>query len=92
MRPWGDGPAPFDETPKIGAPILGLFGEDDGNPNPDDVAKIDAELTRLNKPHEFHSYAGAGHAFMNLGRPSYREATAEDAWQKAVAWFDRYLK
>lgn len=92
MRPWGDGPAPFEETAKIGAPILGLFGEDDGNPNPDDVAKIDAELTRLNKPHEFHSYAGAGHAFMNEGRPSHREDAARDAWQKAVAWFDRYLR
>jgi carboxymethylenebutenolidase len=72
--------------------VLGLFGEDDGNPNPADVAKIDAELTRLNKPHEFHSYAGTGHAFMNEGRPSHREEAAADAWQKCVAWFERYLK
>jgi carboxymethylenebutenolidase len=93
MTPWGrDVPAPFDESSKIGAPVLGLFGEDDGNPNPADVAKIDAELTRLNKPHEFHSYAGAGHAFMNEGRPSHREEAAADAWQKCVAWFERYLK
>ena len=91
MQPWGEGPSPFDETAKIGAPILGLFGEDDANPNPADVAKIDAELTRLNKPHEFHSYPGAGHAFMNEGRPSFREGASRDAWQKAVAWFDRYL-
>jgi carboxymethylenebutenolidase len=92
MVPWGRGPAPFDESSKIGAPVLGLFGEDDGNPNPADVAKIDAELTRLNKPHEFHSYAGAGHAFMSQGRPSFRENAAADAWQRAVAWFERYLK
>ncbi|MEX2227451.1 MAG: dienelactone hydrolase family protein [Dehalococcoidia bacterium] len=92
MQPWGDGPAPFDESAKIGAPLLGLFGEQDGNPNPDDVAKIDAALTRLNKPHEFHSYAGVGHAFMNVGRPGYREEVAQDAWQKTVSWFERYLK
>jgi carboxymethylenebutenolidase len=93
MTPWGrDVSAPFDETSKIGAPVLGLFGEDDGNPNQADVAKIDADLTRLNKPHEFHSYAGAGHAFMNEGRPSHREEAASDAWQKCVAWFERYLK
>jgi hypothetical protein len=29
---------------------------------------------------------------MAPGRPGYREETAGDAWQKAVAWFERYLK
>lgn len=93
MRPWGDGPAPFDETAKIaGCPILGLFGAEDGNPDQADVAKLDAELTRLGKPHEFHSYPGAGHAFMSEGRPPYREDAARDAWPRAVAWFRQHLK
>jgi len=92
MQPWGDGHAPFDESAKIGAPILGLFGADDGNPNPEDVRKIDAELTRLGKPHEFHSYAGAGHAFMNEGRPSHREDAAADAWRRCLAWFEQHLR
>jgi carboxymethylenebutenolidase len=92
MRPWGEGPAPFELTERIQCPVLGLFGEDDGNPNPADVAKLDAELTLLRKVHEFHSYPGAGHAFMSEGRPSYRGDAANDAWQKCVAWFDKYLK
>jgi carboxymethylenebutenolidase len=92
MVPWGQGPAPFDISAQIGCPVLGLFGEDDPNPNPADVAKIDAELTRLGKPHEFHSYPGAGHAFMNEGRPSHREGAAKDAWGRCVEWFSRYLK
>ena len=92
MVPWGDGPAPFDLSKNIDCPVLGLFGEDDPNPNPADVAKIDAELTRLGKAHEFHSYSGAGHAFMNEGRPSYRAEAAEDAWKKCIAWFDRHLR
>jgi carboxymethylenebutenolidase len=91
MRPWGEGPAPFDLSERIACPVLGLFGEEDGNPNPEDVAKIDAELTRLGKAHEFHSYAGAGHAFMSEGRPSYRDDAASDAWTKCVDWFRRYL-
>jgi carboxymethylenebutenolidase len=91
MVPWGDGPAPFDETAKIGCPIMGLFGEEDGNPNPADVAKLDAELTRHNKDHEFTSYAGAGHAFMNEGRPSYRKEASDDAWAKATAFFAKHL-
>ena len=92
MAPWGEGPAPFDLSERIGCPVLGLFGEEDGNPNPADVAKIDAELTRLGKPHEFHSYAGAGHAFMNEGRPSHRPEAADDAWRRCIGWFDRLLK
>jgi carboxymethylenebutenolidase len=91
MRAWGAGPAPFEETAQITCPILGIFGEDDGNPSPADVARLDAELTRLGKPHEFHSYKGAGHAFMNEGRPSYREEASKDAWAKAVAFFTRHL-
>lgn len=90
--PWGEGPSPFEGTAEIACPILGLFGEDDPNPSPSDVARLDAELTRLGKPHEFHSYAGAGHAFMNEGRPSYRPDAARDAWRRCIAWFDRYLK
>ena len=92
MRAWGDGPVPFDETANITAPILGLFGADDGNPNPDDVAKIDAALTAAGKQHEFHSYAGAGHAFMSEGRPSHRPDAEADAWKRCVGWFDRYLR
>jgi carboxymethylenebutenolidase len=91
MAPWGQGEAPFALTERIACPVLGLFGEDDPNPTPEDVAKIDEELSRLGKTHEFHSYPGAGHAFMSAGRPSYREAVAADAWARCIAWFDRYL-
>ena len=92
MAAWGDRPPPFDLTGRISCPILGLFGEDDPNPNPADVAKIDAEMTRLGKPHEFHSYAGAGHAFTNAGRPSHRPESAADAWERCLGWFNRYLR
>ena len=92
MAPWGEGPAPFDLSDQISCPVLGLFGEEDSNPNPADVAKLDAELARLGKLHEFHSYPGAAHAFMNEGRPSYREAAALDAWARCLGWFARHLK
>ena len=91
MVPWGEGEAPFAGAGRIACPVLGLFGEEDRNPNPEDVAKIDAELTRLGKPHEFHRYPGAGHAFMSEGRPSYREDAAADAWRQCVEWFGTYL-
>ena len=91
MVPWGEGPSPFDGSARIQCPVMGLFGEDDPNPSPADVANLDAELTRLGKAHEFHSYRGAGHAFMNEDRPSYRKEAAQDAWARCLAWFQRHL-
>ena len=92
MVPWGEGPAPFDRTENIACPLLGLFGEEDTNPSPADVAKLDAELTRLGKQHEFHSYAGVGHAFMNSDRPGYRPDVAVDAWAKCLGWLQLHLR
>lgn len=91
MNPWGEPPTPFDRTANISAPVLGLFGEDDPNPTPGDVARISAEMDRHGKAHEFVTYPGAGHAFMNEGRPSYREEATKDAWKRTVDWFKKYL-
>jgi carboxymethylenebutenolidase len=88
----GDGQSPLEQTSKINAPVLGLFGEEDQNPTPDDVVKIEAELKKHGKTYEFHMYSGSGHGFHCDARPSYRPEAARDAWGKAVAWFDKYLK
>ena len=88
----GDGPSPLEQTSNISCPVLGLFGEEDANPTLDDVANFDAELTNHGKAHEFHNYAGAGHGFHCDVRGSYRAEAAEDAWAKALAWFDQNLK
>ena len=88
----GDGPSPLEQTANIGCPMLGLFGVEDANPTPDDVAKMDSKLTTHGKAHEFHSYDGAGHGFHCEARASYRPEAAADAWGKAVAWFDQHLK
>jgi carboxymethylenebutenolidase len=91
MVPWGDGPAPFDRTAEIHCPLLGLFGEDDANPSPADMRKLDAELTKHGKVHEFHSYPGAGHAFMNRRGERYRADADRDSWPKTLAFFAKYL-
>ena len=92
MKPWGDGPSPFDLTAQIACPVLGLFGADDANPSPDDVKKIAAALTAHGKPHEFHTYDGAGHAFLNFTNPErHRPAQAADAWQKMLAFLAQHL-
>jgi carboxymethylenebutenolidase len=69
--------------------MIGFFGLDDTNPSPDDVKKIDAELTAHGKPHQFHSYAGAGHAFLNfMNAERHRPQQGADAWGKMIEFLD----
>jgi carboxymethylenebutenolidase len=75
----------------LSCPLLGLFGADDKYPSPDQVAELDKVLTDLGKPHEFHSYEGAGHAFFSVNRPAYRPEAATDGWQKIWDFYGRYL-
>jgi carboxymethylenebutenolidase len=84
--------APIDLTDKITAPLLGLFGNDDENPNADQVNRTEAALKKLGKTYEFHRYDGAGHAFFNYGRaPAYRGDQAADGWKKVFAFFKKHL-
>ncbi len=83
--------APIGMTERLACPLLGLFGADDANPAPDQVARIEEELKRLGKTYEFHTYEGAGHGFFSTDRPSYRQAVVMDGWEKVFAWFGKYL-
>lgn len=77
---------------ELNAPILGIFGKRDHTTPPEVVQKLDQELTKLNKPHEFHEY-DADHAFFNNDRPEvYNKAAAEDAWKKTLDFFKKNLK
>jgi carboxymethylenebutenolidase len=83
--------APIDLTEKINCPLLGIFGNDDANPNPDQVNRTEAMLKKLGKNYEFHRYDGAGHAFFNTLRDAYRPEQALDGWRKVFAFFNRHL-
>jgi carboxymethylenebutenolidase len=78
--------------PQLRAPLLGLFGKNDKYPSPDQVAELDAILTADGKPHEFHSYDGAGHGFFAVDRPSYRVEAANDGWERIAAFFAEHLR
>lgn len=91
-RPWGEGPSPYERLATTHCPALAFFGEQDGNPSPEDMRKLDAELTRLGKPHEFVAYPGAGHAYMDFTNPNrYRQHAADASWPITLAFFEKHL-
>jgi carboxymethylenebutenolidase len=92
FRAWGrELPSPFERSADIACPLQGHFGEDDKNPSPEDMRKLDLELNKLNKPHEFYSYHAAGHAFMDSTKESYRPAAAETSWPRTLNFFRTHL-
>ena len=54
--------APIDMTKDLSCPLLGLFGNEDRAPSPEQVNQHEAELKNHGKTYEFHRYDGAGHA------------------------------
>ena len=83
--------APIDLADKLKCPLLGIFGNDDENPNTDQVNRTEAVLKKLGKNYEFHRYDGAGHAFFNTARVAYRAEQAADGWAKVFAFFHKHL-
>jgi carboxymethylenebutenolidase len=80
-----------DQLPNLRAPLLGLFGNEDSYPSPEQVDELDQILTDNDKPHEFHRYDDAGHAFFSPDRPSYRVAAANDGWERIAAFHTTHL-
>jgi len=80
-----------DQLPKLSAPLLGLFGNDDQHPAPEQVDTLEEILKADGKPYEFYRYDDAGHAFFSVDRPAYRVAAANDGWERIEAFFNTYL-
>jgi carboxymethylenebutenolidase len=74
-------------APKLRAPWLGLFGDDDqGIPVAEVEQLADASATAEVRT-EVVRYPAAGHGFHRDGSPAYVEAAATDAWMRTLDWF-----
>jgi carboxymethylenebutenolidase len=80
-----------DQLPHLRCPLLGLFGNEDTHPAPEQVDELDRRLTELGKDHEIHRYDDAGHAFFSVDRPAYRVAAATDGWRRIDDFYSRHL-
>jgi carboxymethylenebutenolidase len=77
--------------PDLRPPLLGLFGNEDSHPSPEQVDELEQILKEHDKPYEFHRYDEAGHGFFAVDRAMYRVAAANDGWERIEAFFGTHL-
>jgi carboxymethylenebutenolidase len=85
---------PLDLAAGLKAPVLGLYGGQDGgiplttvNQMKDALAEAGAKGNQAAQASEFVVYPDAPHAFHADYRPSYRKEAAEDGFKRALEWF-----
>lgn len=81
---------PVDVAADLSAPVLGLYGAEDDSIPLDQVELMRQALRAANATAEIVVYPEAGHAFHADYRPSYHQASAQDGWQRMLAWFAQY--
>lgn len=81
---------PADKVPAIKAPLLLHYAENDQGVNAGWPA-YEAALKQNGKVYEAYVYPGTMHGFHNDSTPRYDEAAAKLAWERTVAWFNKYL-
>ena len=82
--------AKSEDVPRIRAPLLIHFAEDDERINamwPDYQAALKAN----NAKYEAYFYPGTRHGFHNNSTPRYNKEAADLAWQRTVAFFKKNL-
>lgn len=80
----------LDVADEIKCPLLGLYGGKDAIIPVDIVHQAEAKAKAAHKTVDIVIYPDSPHGFHADYRPSYREADANDAWNRALAWFKRY--
>jgi carboxymethylenebutenolidase len=89
---YGQVPNPDTPLQKLAAPVLYLYGEDDGWITKADVQRLAAALKKYNKAGEIKTYPGAPHAFFrDNDKTVYRPEAAKDAWERSKAFFKQHF-
>ena len=82
--------APVEDVPKIKAPLLIHYAENDERINAGAAPYEDA-LKAGKVKHAVHQYPGTQHGFNNDTTPRYDKAAAALAWQRTVDFFKKNL-
>jgi carboxymethylenebutenolidase len=91
LMPSGEA-APIQDVKDIRAPLLLVFGGRDELIGERDIDNITSTLTANNKRFEEQIYPNVGHSFFRATGNSTSTREAADAWDRAQAFFTKYLK
>ena len=90
---YGQVPNPDAPLEQLVAPVLYIYGEDDGWITKADVQRLATGFKKYRKSGEIKTYSGAPHAFFrDTDKAVYRPEAAKDAWTRATAFFKQHLK
>ena len=89
--PWYGRPLEPAQAAEVNAPVLGLYGAEDGGIPVDAVRAMEEAMVEAGIDAEFVVYDGAGHAFFNNTRDSYAPDAADDAWSRTLAALEANL-
>jgi carboxymethylenebutenolidase len=78
-------------APSLKTPWLGLYGDLDQSIPVEEVESLREAAAKATVATEIVRYPEAGHGFYCDARSSYHEASALDAWPRALDWFERHL-
>lgn len=84
-------PPLVEEAPHLRAPWLGLYGDLDRGIPVEQVEALRTAAAGSGQVTEVVRYADAEHGFNCDRRASYHRPSADDAWGRMLAWFDRFL-
>lgn len=75
-------------APRLSAPMLFFWGEQDSHIPPDQRHAVDQALLAAQKPFVTTAFSQAGHGFFCDARPSFHAASARLAWRQTLAFFN----
>ncbi len=82
--------AKTEDVPKIKAPLLIHYAENDDRINAM-RPEYEAALKANGVDFEMHSYPGTRHGFHNNSTPRFDQAAADLAWERTIAFFKEHL-
>lgn len=88
---YGSNPSPIESVKTIQGKVMGLYAGEDGRIN-SGLPELLSQFVANKKEFDMKIYEGALHAFFNETRQSYNREAADDAWNRAIAFFGKHLR
>lgn len=79
-----------DEVATVHCPVMASYGGQDAFTPAEQIAGLEDGLAAAGVATDFKTYPEAVHAFFNSG-DAHDEASAQDSWERSLAWFGEHL-